>query len=417
MNTLDGKLVQRHYALTSAVPTAFERELLGEINWDSAMVAVVGPRGVGKTTLLGQRLKNLALPPTEALYVDLGDLYFKANRLIDFAETFVEQGGKYLFIDEIHRYGFATWAEELKMIYDFYRSRLRVVFSGSSVLKLLNQSADLSRRVHHYYLQGLSFREYLILREGVEPPLLQLEDVLNRHGELTHLVIMEQKIEPLPHFTQYLRRGYYGFFIDDELGYYDLVNQIVQLVLSDDVPHATEMRAANVDKLSRLLQAVATSAPFKPNIAKLAERTGLSRNTLIEYLTLLERASLTINLRSDAKGIAALAKPDKVYLDNPNLIYALSPDRAHIGTVRETFFLNQLNYLQRRKLAFAPTIGLPPKGDFSYRFRDTNYLFEIGGPNKTAVQIGTQPGHFTVVDAKITTAPHRIPLWLFGLLY
>jgi predicted AAA+ superfamily ATPase len=417
MAEINRKLVLRHHAMLSSVPMAFQRELLHRIDWTQPITAVLGPRGVGKTTLLGQRLRTLDLPAERALYIDLGDLYFKEHRLLDFAETFVEQGGTHLFIDEIHRYGFPTWAEELKTIYDFYRTRLRLVFSGSSVLKILNRAADLSRRVRYYYLQGLSLREFIILREGVELPLLELDTVLHDHSEIVRELLDHRKIEPLPYFEAYLRKGYYGFFIDDEPGYYELVNQIIQLVVTEDIPHASEMRAAHADKLSRLLQVIATSAPFKPNVSKLASRTGLTRNTLVEYLGLLETAKLTLNLRSAAKGIPALAKPDKVYLDNTNLIYALSPDRANRGTIRETFFLNQLNYLRQRTLGIAPDIRLPSQGDFLYRFRDEEYIFEVGGPNKTADQIGTGPGRYTVVDDKITTAPHRIPLWLLGLLY
>ncbi|NJC27641.1 ATP-binding protein [Neolewinella antarctica] len=410
------KFAARHRALLAATPRSFTRSLAAEVNWNSKLIAILGPRGVGKTTLLAQRLIQLALPPSEALYLDLGDLLFQEYSLVDFAEWYKERGGKYLFLDEVHRYPGENWAAAVKLLYDFHRANLSVVISGSSILQLLDAGADLSRRIHYYHLPGLSFREYLVLKHGFNLEPLDFTDLL-RAPQAAMEPYLKDGFTPLPYFEQYLKNGYYGFVLEDEYGYYDQVNQTIQLVLSQDIGSVGALRTADANKLGRLLQAVASSVPFKPNISKIAQRIGIDRNTLIEYLNLLERANVIHQLRADGKGITPLSKPDKIYLDNPNLIYALSPQRAEVGAIRETFFYNQLSYLVRRKLAFPPEIRLPKKGDFIYRYQGEAYVFEIGGPNKTADQIGTGPGCFTVVDAAATAAGHRIPLWLFGFFY
>lgn len=412
MQSAFSKLAARHRSLLSATPDRFVRSLAGEINWSSKLVAIVGPRGVGKTTLLAQRLKQLSLPANEALYVDLGDLLFQQFSLVDFAEWYVEQGGRYLFLDEVHRYPGKDWSTEIKSLYDFHRANLSVVFSGSSLLRILHSGADLSRRVHFYHLPGLSFREYLALKIGLEAPVLTLSAIVE-DPQGSFEAILATGIAPLEHFDRYLRQGYYAFVLEDEHGYLEQINQMVQVVLLQDIAPGV----AEADKLGRVLQAVASSVPFKPNIAKIASRIKIDRNTLTEYLNHLDRASVIQQLRAEGKGISPLAKPDKIFLDNTNLIYALSPQRAETGAVRETFFYNQLSYLVRRKLAFPPDIRLPKVGDFSYRHQDAYYQFEIGGPNKSADQIGTGPGCYTVVDTTTTALPHRIPLWLFGFLY
>lgn len=411
------KFQARHRSLLSGTPRSFKRYLSDEINWGSALIAIVGPRGVGKTTLLAQKLIELDLPVSKAMYIDLGDINFHDIHLLDLAEYFLERGGEYLFIDEAHRYPRNTWAAEIKSLYDLYRHRLKIVLSGSSVLQILDGAADLSRRMHIYHMAGLSFREYLMLKKGVEIRQYEIGVLLDQHLSIQEEILDRIGLEPIPVFIEYLQRGYYGFVIEDEHGYFDQLNQVVQLVLSQDIALSGEAGVTDSRKLSRLLQAVASSVPFKPNITKLAARTELSRNTVTMYLQLLERAHILQLLSAEGKGISTLSKPDKIYLDNSNLVYALSPQQAEIGTIRETFFLNQLSSLRRRKFAFPPEITLPKKGDFHYRYRGETYIFEIGGPNKTADQIGHGLGYYTVVDAKATASPHRIPLWLFGLLY
>jgi predicted AAA+ superfamily ATPase len=407
------KLFLRSQAALQTIATEYRRPLYEDIDWSNPLIAVIGARGVGKTTLLLQRLQALKLPAQQALYVDLGDLYFQENRLLDFAEAYIEQGGKYLFLDEVHRYGFGQWAQELKTLYDLYRKELKVVFSGSSLVNILDQQADLSRRVRFYRMQGLSFREYLLLKLNVALPVLDMRLLLQDHEQIAASF---GTFRPIPALRQYWQTGYYPFFLEDEAGYAQRLNLVVQLVIDQDIALMDGVSAAKSHQLGRLLYAIASSPPFKPNISKLAERLGLSRNTLLQYLQLLERAELIGSLRTSAKGVSALQKPDKLYLNNPNLVYTLSSQAADIGTLRETFFYNQLTALTHQGAVPAQLL-LPKKGDFLLSLPEQDYWFEVGGPNKEAKQIGTAPHHYVVVDAASTAHPQRIPLWMFGLLY
>lgn len=411
------KLLAESNALKQIQLPEYRRLFYGELPWENACTAILGPRGVGKTTLLLQRLRALDLPAERAIYVDLGDLYFAEHRLYDFAKQYADGGGQYLLIDEVHRYAFESWATEIKLIYDRLRTRLKVVFTGSSLLKIINEQADLSRRVLFFHLAGLSFREYLILERDIHLPKLALDDLLrDREHYLMENRAAVSEIN-LGWFADYLRRGYYPYFLEEPIGYLSRINTSVQLVLAADTAHAPGNEANDVGKLTRLLAAIASSAPFKPNLSKLAERIGMSRNLLVSYLTALEKANLIIQLRAESKGIAARGKPDKVFLDNTNLIYALSPQRSEIGTVRETFFLNQLRQLTRTTELLPPEISLPKQGDFVYRHGEDRYVFEIGGPNKSARQVREEEDRFVVADELVTGGARRIPLWMFGLLY
>ncbi|MGB3545976.1 MAG: AAA family ATPase [Saprospiraceae bacterium] len=411
------KLLLESEALKMIPLPEYRRELYHQLPWDNSCTAVLGPRGVGKTTLLLQRLQELALPVEEAMYADLGDLYFAENRLYDFARSYADQGGKYLFLDEVHRYPFGSWATELKLIYDRLRTKLTVVFTGSSVLKILNEQADLSRRVLSYRLAGLSFREYLLLRHEITLPPITLSLLLEKRQDYLALHAAEIARITTRQFEEYLVAGYYPYFLESALGYINRVNSSIQLVLQSDIPHPPEGLAANVGKLTRLLAAIADSAPFKPNLSKLAERIGMSRNNLLDYLTALERANLITLIRAEARGVAALGKPDKIFLDNTNLIYALSPQRTEIGTVRETFFLNQLRQLTFRPELVPPVIMLPKDGDFIWSYQDRRTVFEVGGPNKKAKQLRNEAASYLVIDQLQTATAKRIPLWMFGLLY
>ncbi|MFT5017308.1 MAG: putative AAA+ superfamily ATPase [Bdellovibrionota bacterium] len=377
----------------------------------------MGTRGVGKTTILLQRLKELQMPPSEALYVDMGDIYFQENRLLDFGMDFVARGGKFLFLDEVHRYGYGTWAQEIKQLYDVYRSKLKITFTGSSAIQILKQKADLSRRALQYRIPGLSFREYLFLTQGRELPVLSYQDILFRHQELLPELLSDPEFTPLAALKTYLREGYYPIFLSEGQGYSRKLNEVIQLVLDSDIPSVTTSGNANYQKLSRLLFAIASSVPFLPNITKMASRLGIGRDTLLNYLKLLEKADLITNLQNEAKDIGALTKPDKIYLNNTNLLYNLAPNQVELGTIRETFFLNQLNYLRYEAHILPPEIRLPKQGDFVLLDKDDRYVFEIGDPKKSSKQIGTEPDHFVVTDTEITGSAHRIPLWLFGLLY
>jgi predicted AAA+ superfamily ATPase len=410
------QLFLRSRSALRTLDTTYQRPVIQEIDWDDPFIFILGPRGVGKTTLLLQRLAALDLPPTEAIYIDLGDLYFQANHLIDFAESFIEGGGRYLFIDEVHRYGFDSWASELKQLYDLYRNRLKIVVTGSSVVRILNKQADLSRRVLSYRLTGLSFREYLLLGHHIELPRLTFEQIRQHHQELAADLV--GRLPPiLPLLRQYWKIGYYPYFLERTTAYADRLASSVQTVLEHDLPYATEGAKVDARKIGRLMYAVASSAPFVPNIRKLSERSEISRLSLLRYLELLEDAQLILSLRKDSRGVAALGKPDKLFLANPNLLHALAPQQVNTGTLRETFFLNQLNYLTRKNQLNSPEIRLPGSGDFLLHKDGQSFVFEVGGAGKGFAQLEASDAHYVVADTTSTENPRRIPLWLFGLLY
>ncbi|MEZ5040646.1 MAG: AAA family ATPase [Saprospiraceae bacterium] len=403
-------------ALTTA-PAGHIRPLFHNIDWESPLNAILGSRGVGKTSLLLQRLQQLGLPPEKALYVDLGDLYFQENRLLDFAERYAMEGGRYLFLDEVHRYGYGSWAQELKQVYDLHRTKLKVTFTGSSAIRILKQRADLSRRALQYQMTGLSFREYLLLKEGIEIEPISFADLRQNHDHIAQQIIHDILPRPVEALRHYWQEGYYPFFLEDPKGYLRRLTQAIQLVLEVDIPNVNEQGGTDYQKLGRLLYAIASSVPFKPNVSKLAARLEMGRDTLLKYLQLLEDADLILSLRQESKGIAALGKPDKVYLNNPNLLYALAPSQVEISTLRETFFYNQLHYLTQAADIAPPEIQLPKVGDFVLIDKFDRYVFEVGGPDKTRQQIGPADHHFAVIDSDLSGGQWRIPLWLFGLLY
>lgn len=284
-------------------------------------------------------------------------------------------------------------------------------------MRILKQRADLSRRVLEHRIPGLSFREYLWLRHGETLERLSLRDVLDDSVEIANQLVRQRDFRPLRYFPEYLRNGYYPYGLEMRTGYLRQVNQTVQLVLESDLPAVVEQGEVDYAKMGRLLYAVASSVPFQPNVSKIAERLALSWETVLRYLRLLERADILVNLRRAEKGITALSKPDKIYLNNTNLLYALAPNETLIGTVRETFFANQLSQLTHEQHVAATELRLPKRGDFLLRHRTGDYLYEVGGPNKTLAQIGAGNGHFVLIDTDVTDDPRRIPLWLFGLLY
>jgi predicted AAA+ superfamily ATPase len=379
--------------LIARVDTAFIRYSYHQMNWQNRLIGLIGPRGVGKTTLVLQYIKsNLNLQQT--LYVTAEDFYFAKNRLTDLAEDFVKSGGKYLFIDEIHKY--PDWSKELKLIYDYHQD-LKVVFTGSSVLDNRKGSSDLSRRAVVYTMQGLSFREYLMLFHQKKVPKFTLEDIVN------HQVDVPQIPRPLPLFADYLKKGYYPFAKEDDFGL--KLQQVVNQTLEVDIPTYAEMNIATGRKLKQLLAIVSQSVPFKPNMSKIAEMLKISRNNIADYLLYMEEAGMVAQLRGPTKGIRALGKVDKVYLDNTNLVYNLAEEQQNAGNVRETFFLNQLRVNHQ--------ISSSVLGDFKVDTMD----FEIGGKNKDLKQIKNAEKGFLVKDDIERGFLNTIPLWHFGLMY
>ncbi len=387
------QLLQYSQQLINQVDTAFTRYVYDRINWKNRLVGLVGFRGVGKTTLILQHIKkNLDLK--ETLYVTAEDFYFAKNRLIDLANDFVKAGGKYLFIDEIHKY--PDWSKEIKLIYD-YHQKLNVVFTGSSILDIKRGSSDLSRRAAMYSMQGLSFREYLMLKHQIQVPIYSINQIIN------HQVDIPQISHPLPFFKEYLKYGYYPFAKDED---FELkLQQVVNQTLEVDIPTYSQMNISTGRKLKQLLAIVAESVPFKPNMSKIAEMLNISRNNIADYLLYMEEAGMTLQLRSQTGGIRALGKIEKVYLDNTNLVFALAKENQNTGNLRETFFLNQtrLNHQVTSSAASDFKIG--------------DLEFELGGKNKGEKQLkNVEKGYLVKDDIEIGFL-NTIPLWHFGLMY
>jgi predicted AAA+ superfamily ATPase len=397
MNSIQEKF-QRKIQDTSL---SFIRSQMTDIAWEARLIGIKGARGVGKTTLLLQYIKKNLPINEETLYVSLDNIWFTENNLSDLTDSFIKKGGKYLFLDEVHKY--PNWAQELKNIYDDY-PQLKIVFTGSSLLEILNARADLSRRAIIYTMQGLSYREYLNLILKVEMPILSLEDIVSNHTKLAQ--DLNNTIKPLQHFDSYLKSGYYPFFLEAPALYFQRLEEVINLILEIELPLLRKVDIAYINKLKQLLQIIAQSVPFMPNISKLSERIGINRNTLISYLYFLNEAHIIKNLYRDAKGISQLQKPDKIYLDNTNLQYAFSTNNANIGNIRETFFVNQLSYKH--------LVEYTKQGDFRV---DGMYTFEIGGPQKTKKQIKDLENAFIASDDIEYGYQNKIPLWLFGFLY
>lgn len=386
-------LFQYSNQLIKLVDTSFTRYLYDEINWQNRLIGLIGPRGIGKTTMVLQHIKT-KLNIQKTLYVTAEDFYFAKNRLIDLADDFVKLGGQYLFIDEIHKY--PDWSKELKLIYD-YHPDLKVVFTGSSVLDIKKGTSDLSRRAAIYTMQGLSFREYLDLFHNLQVRTYSLMELLN------HQVDVPQLQHPLPLFKEYLANGYYPFAKEDDFSL--KLQQVINQTLEIDIPTYADMNMATGRKLKQLLAVVAQSVPFKPNMSKIAELLRISRNNIADYLLYMEEAGMVLQLRSPTKGIRALGKVDKVYLDNTSLIFSLADENQNVGNIRETFFLNQLKLNHQ--------ITSSETADFKVDDLD----FEVGGKNKTLRQIQNTDKGFLVKDDIEIGFLNTIPLWHFGLMY
>ena len=373
--------------------TEVVRFLHDQIAWDSRLVAILGARGVGKTTLLLQHIK-LYDREDESLYVTADDFYFTKYRLFDMAYQFYNLGGKKLYIDEIHKY--KDWSKELKLVYD-YHPELNIVFTGSSVLDINKGASDLSRRAVMYQMQGLSFREYLQLFHHISSEVYTLQDMV------THKVDIPGLEHPLPLFHEYLQTGYYPFALEDD---YDIrLRQIINLTLESDIPQFADMNVSTGRKLKQLLAIIAKSVPFKPNFSSIAKVLEISRNNISDYCLYIEEAGLIAQLRDATGGVRGLGKVDKIYLDNTNLIYNLAQENSNIGNVRETFFLNQTR-------AFSDVVTSPVSD-----FLIDKMTFEIGGKKKGQKQIqGIEKG-FIVKDDIEQGFMNVIPLWQFGMGY
>ncbi len=386
----------------NSVNMDFSRYALSEFDWNQRLIGITGARGVGKTTLLLQ-LSAIKYPLSESvLYVSLDELYFAANTLSDLVDSFVKIGGKCIVLDEVHKYN--TWSQEIKNIYDRY-SELQIVFTGSAALEIYKGNADLSRRALHYHLHGMSVREFVDLNYGIKIPKYTLEDIVYKTNDITNEIVTKLKF-PIKYFKEYLMNGVYPFSKSDKVYYHQRLINIFNQVLETDLPSVYGIDYKSVVSLKKLIYILSGIVPYKPNISELSQKVGVSRETIIRYLYFLQKAEILSLLYADKQGIALMNKPEKIYLNNTNLSYALSTNNSNIGAIRETFFMHQISNLYNVEYA--------NNGDF---FADGKYTFEIGGKNKTQKQIKAIDNAFIVNDDIEYGYKNVIPLYLFGFLY
>lgn len=380
----------------------FERTLTHKIDWSARVICITGARGTGKSTLMLQHIKR-NLPPGQTLYVSLDDLHFRQYTLTDTAEEFYLNGGRFLFLDEVHKYD--GWEREVKTLYDFY-PELKMVVSGSSILAFRHAEADLSRRMLFYLLPELSLREYIALSEKIVLPAISLDELLHGHSDFVDTLKTDLK-SPLLLYNDYLTYGAYPFFTEGKESYLMRINQLINVIIDYDLPETRSIEISTQAKLKKLLYILSTSVPFTPNIAKLAEQMETSRIRLLEMLDMLERAQLIYNLRSATKGVSLMNKPQKIFLHNTSLISALADGVPNVGNLRETFLYTQLNGANHQ-------VTHPKKGDFMI---DQKILIEAGGRNNSAKQIKTEQDAWLALDNIEYGTNRSIPLWLFGFLY
>jgi predicted AAA+ superfamily ATPase len=388
-------LYQNFEELLHTTSVDFKRYMFHTINWNSRMFGIVGPRGVGKTTLVLQYIKeNHSV--TDTLYISMDDFYFANHSLMETADEFHKDGGKFLFIDEIHKY--PEWSRTLKYLYDNY-PKLKVVFTGSSVLDILKGSVDLSRRAILLHMQGLSFREYLQFFHHISVPALSLDEMLAHKGN----DLKDRIGYPIKFFKAYLQNGYFPFGNDED--FLIRLRQIVAQTMESDIPLYTNMNVATSRKLLKLLAIIADSVPFKPNFSGISKQIEVSKNSIADYFYYLEKAGMIARLREKTDSYLVVGKVEKVYLDNTNLAFCLSEKEPDIGNMRETVFFNQMRVNNQ--------VFRSEKADFNIG----NLTFEVGGKNKTQKQIEGLKNAFIVKDDIEYGYKNVIPLWTFGLNY
>jgi len=395
-------IVKLEKRILNAQKSEYKRYFFDRVDFSSQMIAVVGSRGVGKTTFLLQYLKEL-----KSEYEAHKSLYFSYDypshvdiKLYELAEEFSKLGGKYLLLDEIHKY--KDFALDLKAIYDFY-PELQVIFTGSCATSIYNSQADLSRRAVLYHMHGLSYREFLELKLDKKLPVFTLDEICSNSVALVDA--LREEIVPLEYFSEYLQYGYYPFYFSDKENYLKLLTAVVNLTIDVDLVMLGYIKPAYANKLKKLLNVICYSKPFELNVTKVATNIEVSRNTIYAYLEHLTKGDLLTVVADNKKGLSSLSKPEKLYLNNTNLSYALC-DNPEIGTIREGFFANQLQEQH--------TVTTTKQGDFMVNGKIT---FEVGGKDKGFKQIKDMKNAFIVQDTDSTENKYKIPLWLFGFLY
>lgn len=396
------KLYISFYQQLKRVDMSFKRYLYQQISWEHRLICISGARGAGKTTLLLQHIhEQYGTNPKTVLYASLDHIWFSGHSLYDTGEQFVLNGGEVLFLDEVHKY--KNWSQEIKNLYDSFPD-LKIVFTGSSILEIYKGNADLSRRVVSYFLNGLSFREFLIFEKLLQIEPINLNDILEHHIE--HAMAITEKIKILPQFARYLEFGFYPFYKIAKNFYTNQLIQTVNVALDTDLPAIENIDYYTIVKIKKLLYIISTLVPFTPNISQLSEQVGTSRNSLLAFIQYLDRGQIINTLEQNVEALKKLSKPEKLYLNNPNLCYAFSDGTPNVGTLRETFFCNQLKYIA--------TVNASPQTDFLI---NKKFSFEIGGKNKKQKQIVGLENSFLALDHIEVGYGNHIPLWLFGFLY
>lgn len=398
MVTLD-YLYQISNRKISGISLDYKRPLYHEINWSNRLIGIKGPKGVGKSTLILQHIKESFPDRSKVLYVSLDNIWFTTNDLTDLVEYHYTHGGSHIFLDEVHRY--KGWQQVMKNIYDDYPN-LHIAYTGSSILKVRTAEGDLSRRLCSYDMNGLSFREYLAFEGVMDYRILTLEEILSDHVSIAADITAGVRI--LPHFEKYLETGYYPFYKEEGDGYLSRVQEVVSQTIDMDIPAIEDVEYDTLQKLKKLMVILANQVPFIPKMNEFYQKMQTSREQCLKLLNILEYAKLISMLKTPAKALKHISAPNKLYLDNTNMMYALSPN-APTGTIRETFFMNQLSQ--------SHGVSLPNKGDFKVNGK---YLFEVGGRKKSFEQIKDEADGFLAIDSIETGNGNKIPLWLFGFL-
>ena len=393
-------LEQSEYQLSN-VSLDFKRFLFDKIKWNNRLIGIKGARGTGKTTLVLQWLKLQNLPASKAAYFSLDDLYFTNHSLKETITQFHKEGGKILVLDEVHKY--KNWSTEIKNIYDIYVD-LKIIFTGSSIINISKQQADLSRRAIIYELPGLSYREFLSLKYQIQIPIFSLENIL--HNPIGLKKQLSNSFRPLEHYHEFLETGYYPFMMENEETVHHKINQLIRTIVESDMAELADFDIRNAKKILQLMYVIAQQVPFKPNLVALAEKTNIHRNSLNNYLNYLEQAKLISLLQPAGKSTATLQKPEKIYLNNTNILFALAEKQVETGNLRETFFLSQLSVVSK--------IQMPKQGDFLV---EGQYTFEVGGKGKSGKQIEGIKNAWIVKDDLEFPIGKELPLWMFGFLY
>jgi predicted AAA+ superfamily ATPase len=394
------KLYDLHETYLRKTKLNFRRYLIDDINWEGKLIAIKGPKGVGKTTMILQYIKE-NYKGKEALYVSMDSIVAKPYSIFEIAEYHVNKGGTSLFIDEIHKY--TDWSREIKTIHDLYPD-LQVVFSGSSILQIYKSFADLSRRAVAYNMEGLSFREFLTLETGIVFDKLDLKNILKNHVSVAEGII--EKVNVFKYFEAYLQHGYYPFYLESIKDFNQKLEQVINNSLDVDLPFILEISVHNIFKIKKLLYLLATELPFQPNVSKLAGSLELNRNTLNNYLYYLSECKMISLLTDAGKSYSTLSKPEKIFMHNTNLVYAINGNKVNVGTIRELFFYNQVSAKN--------AVNFVKKGDFIV---DNQYVFEVGGAQKSFTQIADIKDSYLAIDDVQIGRGNKVPLWLFGFLY